>query len=50
MIDDLYMYICVIKTPLKRNMKNLWHSLWEKLACMSKDVCKINIPDHVYGG
>jgi len=30
-------------------MKNLWHhhgGLWEKLACTSKDVCKINIPDH----
>lgn len=33
--------------PLKRNMKNLWHCLWGKLACTSKDVCKINIPDHV---
>lgn len=29
-------------------MKNLWHrrGLWEKLACSSEDVCKINIPDH----
>lgn len=29
-------------------MKNLWHrrGLWEKLACTSKNVCKINISDH----